>query len=874
MKKRLSLLTALVLTITMPFSGYAQTGATCDDAIYVESEYSGEFTAGEYWFMAMTSSLPVSIKCYPQNQGATAPEILVDFTCTYKDGKPVYDDEKVERMITHAADYGLTVPMTYKLSPSYDENGKIFYNYTFARNYRSMLYGQGVTYAIPAFVRLKVFSTCSVQISSESINARCVDYVNQLGMNTTLLFSPEDSINTYVWPVGEWIKYKYDITWSGKDTDSRLLFITSKDCEFDRFSGKVRDRFYLPAVDEAHELKMTPEASSDLVEEIFQTELYVRMYTSSEGYLKISTYEDKDNLTDYVVAGVAAVVDNDNMTISAVLPVGTDRNTAISAARYRPLETHDGYSATYNASYTTLTFGALKYDLTGIVVAQKTGDTDASLKSLSINGIALPDFSPAVLDYQDIEVQGDTVPLIEAQARKATSQVQIEQATAIPGKATITVTAEAGNTQVYTVNLIRQRSKDNTLSALYVDGKLIEGFSRDIYHYRMSVTHLPVISAEVNDPKSKMVLDQCKHVPGFAQVIITAEAGNTEVYTINFSVDPEIIECQKNTKNINLNEPVSIDEGKDYILSFPAEEWGQSLVQFEWSGSTNMDVDISTSCVVNAQSLVGSFTIKAQKGVTGRIYYFRKGEMQELTRKSIDGNLYLIFTAPTAGQLNANNYEADCRNRSLLLDLPDTIDVAADYTASTIYKIYAPDWRDKGVRFTWESENKVDIYIAPCDCDFYLDPNSNAVRQGMIISMAGNSQREFSYEDINDLLSESALKYAASEIGEMCKEESKQFLFIKMRKQRGQAGVLSTEIISVKPSDEQPTDLTDGTESSFTQKIMVDQTGKFTYRAKADMQLSVYDVTGRLLSLNKLTQGEKLMLDLTAGIYILKGERL
>ena len=77
---------------------------------------------------------------------------------------------------------------------------------------------------------------------------------------------------------------------------------------------------------------MTPEMSSQWVEDIFQTELYVRMYATTPGNLIIKTYEEVDNITDYVVAKVAAVVDNENMTSSAVLPAGTNRNEAIKNA--------------------------------------------------------------------------------------------------------------------------------------------------------------------------------------------------------------------------------------------------------------------------------------------------------------------------------------------------------------------------------------------------------------------------------------------------------------------------------------------------------------------------------------------------------------
>ena len=728
MKKFFSIAAAVLLSLSL----FAQSGASCEDAIYVDGEYTANFGEGEYWFMSLTSILPMTINCYPSNQGAKAPEIQVDFTCTYENGKAVYDDPKVAKMVTNAGKYGLTLPMTKKLTMQTDDNGKIYYSYTFPKNYQNMLYGQGVTYAIPAYVKLKCYGNTETEIESTAVSSRCRDYVNQLGMNTTILMSPDDSVNTYVWPVGEWIKYKYEMTWTGKGDNSRVLIITSKDCEFDRNSGKVRDRYYLPATDEAHEIKMTPEASADLVEDIFQNELYVRVYANSEGYLKISTYEDNDNITDYVVGGVAAVVDNENMTISATLPAGTDRKKAIAEAKYRPTSTHDGHTAEYNATYTKLIFGKLEYDLTGIVVAEKTGNTDASLKSISIGDIALPDFSPAVLDYFDIEVQHEKLPIVSAVARKETSTVDIKQVTEVPGTATITVTAEAGNTQVYTVSFIRQRSKDNTLKALYVDGKLVEGFSRDLFHYRMQVMNLPVISAELNDPKATMVIDQPKRVPGFGQVIVTAESGDVEVYSINFVRDPKIDECLNN-ETINASQEYQLTANNDKILKLPMSQWGGKNAVLTWTGNSNLKVSVLSTCLEEDGVKFDELDVELLKGEKVRHCYLNTARTLMWKRQSIDGYAYLRFQAQETANFSVTPFTPDCHTRSELIeiptdDTPNEISIAAYGTK--IYSFYLPDMQNKEVRIKWVGGSTFEFFVADT-CDFYLVKNNmHIMRQG------------------------------------------------------------------------------------------------------------------------------------------------
>lgn len=716
MKRFYSHLATLLLMLTAAMPLAAQPGSSCDNAIYVDAEYTNTFSAGEYWFTATSSALPMSIKCYPIVTGQQNPQILVDFTCTYVDGVAVYDDPKVEHMVSRASEYGLYLPMVNTLRAAYDENGRLYYYYNFPDNYNNMLYGQGVTYGIPAYVKLTCYGKMEISITSGSVNSRCRDYVNQLAMNTTLLFTPADSINTYVWPVGEWNDKQYEITWEAADNDSRLLFLTSKDCDFDRFSAKVRGRYNLPAVDEDHELKMTPEATADLIDDIKQTELYVHMYTSGEGYLKIYTYENVDLITDYVVGGVPAVVDNEAMTISATLPAGTDRSDAISTARYRPLTTHDGHQAEYNAPlYTILYFGSLQYDISGIVVAQSAGNTDASLKSLTINGNAVEGFSPAVTEYYDIEVDGEQIPVVDGAARRATSTVSVEQAKAIPGTATVTVTAEAGNTQDYIIHFIKQRSKDNTLSALYVDGQLIDGFSADIFNYRLEVSNLPVISATLNDERATMVIDQPKRVPGFGQVMVTAESGDVALYTINFVLDEEVRQCATDVPQMNASQPYTVADGD--ILRLSINEWAGKNIMITWTGTSVLSIDLLPNCT-NEAVVFEHYELALNPNSSEYSRYLTTAQTIEWRHHNVNGYIYLRFNTTSGGQVTIAPYTPSCLTQAKLINTSsETFMPGNGFTL--VYALYLPDWQDKDVKLSWRGGSGIEMFFAN-DCNIYL----------------------------------------------------------------------------------------------------------------------------------------------------------
>lgn len=81
---------------------------------------------------------------------------------------------------------------------------------------------------------------------------------------------------------------------------------------------------------------------------------------------------------------------------------------------------------------------------------------DATLASLSIDGKAIADFKADSLDYTySVAYLSESIPVISAEANDESANVAITQATAIPGTATIVVTAQAGNKTTYTMKISR-----------------------------------------------------------------------------------------------------------------------------------------------------------------------------------------------------------------------------------------------------------------------------------------------------------------------------------------------------------------------------------------------------------------------------------
>ncbi len=184
---------------------------------------------------------------------------------------------------------------------------------------------------------------------------------------------------------------------------------------------------------------------------------------------------------------------------------------------------------------------------------------DATLSDLLADGETITGFDPEVLEYTLLFPDDSAdLPVITAVTSNDNATLEITQATAIPGEATVVVTAEDGVTELtYTVYYLTG-SSDATLSDLQVDGVTIEGFDADVTEYFIvlpaGVTDIPVITAVVNDENATMVVTQAEALPGAATVHVTAENGFDELeYVVNIrniSTNADLSDLQVNGNTV------------------------------------------------------------------------------------------------------------------------------------------------------------------------------------------------------------------------------------------------------------------------------------------------------------------------------------
>jgi len=182
------------------------------------------------------------------------------------------------------------------------------------------------------------------------------------------------------------------------------------------------------------------------------------------------------------------------------------------------------------------------------VTINELPDTDAMLKSITIDGTEIAGFSPLVLDYTVNVVHGTIITA--ASFVSAASDVNALQGTwsydAVTDKWSVLVTAEDGVTVLfYTVTINELPSTDATLTGIKIGGNDVSGFSSSTLDYTYDVVHgtdgatLSLVSSG-NDHMAQQgtwTFDAASHTWNNT---VTAEDGITRLtYTVTINELPD-----------------------------------------------------------------------------------------------------------------------------------------------------------------------------------------------------------------------------------------------------------------------------------------------------------------------------------------------
>ena len=152
-----------------------------------------------------------------------------------------------------------------------------------------------------------------------------------------------------------------------------------------------------------------------------------------------------------------ATIDQVNKTITGQVTNGssltaiTPTFTGDNVTSWTPNTTQDFSNGAVNYTFKSSTNETTVYAVT--ITEAPAMSSDATLRSLTYGGKSVPNFSPTTYRYEiELTAGIKTPPTIAATANDIKSTVSITQASSVPGRGTVLVTAEDGTQQTYIID--------------------------------------------------------------------------------------------------------------------------------------------------------------------------------------------------------------------------------------------------------------------------------------------------------------------------------------------------------------------------------------------------------------------------------------
>lgn len=181
-----------------------------------------------------------------------------------------------------------------------------------------------------------------------------------------------------------------------------------------------------------------------------------------------------------------------------------------------------------------------------------------------------------------------------------------------------TVTSTNGKTATYTVTLqVEQpKSSDATLKTLTVGGKAIT-LQAGVYNYTVdaeSGSAVPQVSATPNDSKATIKITQAASLTDKATMVVTAEDGSTQTYTITFNVKVPSSDLTTHTPGIYEAEKIaggyggtlSIFDGREYEVYYAARN-ASDLATFNTTGTDRTNGITTNETATACEAIDGWF---------------------------------------------------------------------------------------------------------------------------------------------------------------------------------------------------------------------------------------------------------------------------
>jgi hypothetical protein len=167
--------------------------------------------------------------------------------------------------------------------------------------------------------------------------------------------------------------------------------------------------------------------------------------------------------------------------------------------------------------------------------------TDNTLTDIRLDGKTIVGFTPTKNNYTiELPLGTTAVPVLEYTSAYPEEHVIEIDNKGIEGGITIKVTPRGTTlTRTYKIKFIVTESTNNKLSAITLDGKLIEGFNSELFTYTVNLpigtTQLPTIGFEKGDAYQTVTVEN-GGLTNPTKITVKAQSGAQNIYRINFVI--------------------------------------------------------------------------------------------------------------------------------------------------------------------------------------------------------------------------------------------------------------------------------------------------------------------------------------------------
>ena len=164
----------------------------------------------------------------------------------------------------------------------------------------------------------------------------------------------------------------------------------------------------------------------------------------------------------------------------------------------------------------------------------------AYLAGISLDGQLIEGFSPEQTSYTfTLPIGTTTLPAITWTQGDPYQTVSITEG-GVDGTTRIVVTAAAGNTVTYRLTFSTEKSSNNALQGIALDGQALQGFHPDTLNYTVTLpagtTVLPVVTYTQGD-EYQIVTLSTSAATRTVRIVVKAGDGSSRVYTLTFEIE-------------------------------------------------------------------------------------------------------------------------------------------------------------------------------------------------------------------------------------------------------------------------------------------------------------------------------------------------